>query len=160
MPPPLFAPSSLSSLLCTCPHPTACSTPLPAHGPNYSQPRCAPACAASAGVTDVTAVHPDAVPVVLAVAFHGVVGEVALCHLKVGIDHNLWGKHEWVAQPCMSPGTGAGAVSPCCSSWGCAPCPKGAEHAEDHGAEASSRACPAPGHSPLRALSAHPTHHH
>lgn len=42
-------------------------------------------------VTDVAAVHPDPVPVVLAVALHGVVGEVALCHLEVGVNDDLRG---------------------------------------------------------------------
>lgn len=35
--------------------------------------------------------QPDSMAVILAVAFHGVVGEVALCYLVVGIDHNLQG---------------------------------------------------------------------
>lgn len=39
--------------------------------------------------TDVTVVHPDAVPVIFAVTFHGVVGEVALCYFKIGVDDHL-----------------------------------------------------------------------
>lgn len=42
-------------------------------------------------LTVVAVVQPDAMAVVLAVAFHGVVGEVALCHLVVGVDHDLQG---------------------------------------------------------------------
>lgn len=37
--------------------------------------------------------QPDSMAVVLAVALHGVVGEVALCHLVVGIDDDLRGPH-------------------------------------------------------------------
>lgn len=39
--------------------------------------------------TDVTVMEPDSMSVIFAVAFHGVVGEVALCDLVVWIDHNL-----------------------------------------------------------------------
>lgn len=39
--------------------------------------------------TDVTVVHPDAVPVIFAVTFHSVVGEVALCYFKIGVDDHL-----------------------------------------------------------------------
>lgn len=60
-------------------------TPAPASCPSTPSP----AALRPGAVTDVAAVHPDAVPVVLAVAFHGVVGEVALCHLEVGVDHDL-----------------------------------------------------------------------
>lgn len=35
--------------------------------------------------------EPDSMSVILAVAFHGVVGEVALGHLLIWIDHNLKG---------------------------------------------------------------------
>lgn len=41
--------------------------------------------------TVVAVMQPDSMAVILAVASHGVVGEVALCHLIVGIDHNLQG---------------------------------------------------------------------
>lgn len=39
-------------------------------------------------------VQPDPVAVVLAVAFHGVVAEVALRHLVVGVDDDLQGAPE------------------------------------------------------------------
>lgn len=42
-------------------------------------------------LTVVAVVQPDSVAVVLAVAFHGVVAEVALGHLVVGIDDDLQG---------------------------------------------------------------------
>lgn len=42
--------------------------------------------------TVVAVMQPDSMAVVLAVAFHGVVGKVALRHLVVGIDHNLRGR--------------------------------------------------------------------
>lgn len=42
-------------------------------------------------LTVVAVVQPDSVAVVLAVAFHGVVAEVALRHLVVGIDDDLQG---------------------------------------------------------------------
>jgi hypothetical protein len=42
-------------------------------------------------LTHMAVVKPDPVAVVLAVAFHGVVGEVTLRHFKVWIDHNLKG---------------------------------------------------------------------
>lgn len=42
-------------------------------------------------LTHMAVVKPDPVAVVFAVAFHGVIGEVTLCHFKVGIDHNLKG---------------------------------------------------------------------
>lgn len=34
-------------------------------------------------------VQPDAMAVVLAVTFHGIVAEVALSHFLVGVDHDL-----------------------------------------------------------------------
>lgn len=34
-------------------------------------------------------VEPDSMSIIFAVAFHGVVGEVALGHFEIGIDHNL-----------------------------------------------------------------------
>lgn len=40
-------------------------------------------------LTGVAVVQPDAMSVILAVAFHGVVGEVALGHLEVWIYHDL-----------------------------------------------------------------------
>lgn len=47
---------------------------------------------ARAPLTVVAVVQPDAVAVVLAVAFHGVVAEVALGHLVVGVDDHLRGR--------------------------------------------------------------------
>lgn len=40
-------------------------------------------------LTGVAVMEPDPMSVVLAVALHGVVGEVALSHFVIGIDHNL-----------------------------------------------------------------------
>lgn len=92
--------------------PTASSLPwgLPAWSP---LPSCAlaPPCCMRA-VTDVAAVHPDAVPVVLAVAFHGIVGEVTLCHFKAGVDHDLWGTNGEGGSPMPHSGQ-------CCSPTPC-----------------------------------------
>lgn len=48
-----------------------------------------PLCLLAEGVANVTVMEPDSISVVFAVAFHGVVGEVALSHFKIWIDHNL-----------------------------------------------------------------------
>lgn len=40
-------------------------------------------------LTSVAVVQPDTMSVVLAVALHGVVAEVALGHFHVGVDHHL-----------------------------------------------------------------------
>lgn len=45
----------------------------------------------AAALTYVAVVHPDALPVVAAPAFHDVVGIIRLCHLVVGVDHDLGG---------------------------------------------------------------------
>lgn len=39
--------------------------------------------------TNVAVVHPDAMPVVFAVALHRVVGEVTFCYLKIWVDNHL-----------------------------------------------------------------------
>lgn len=39
--------------------------------------------------TNVTVVHPDAMSIIFAVTFHGVVGEVTLCYFKIGVDDHL-----------------------------------------------------------------------
>lgn len=39
--------------------------------------------------TDVAVVHPDAMPIVFAVTFHCVVGEVTLCYFIIGVDDHL-----------------------------------------------------------------------
>lgn len=39
--------------------------------------------------TNVTVVHPDAMSIIFAVTFHGVVGEVTLCYFKIGVDDYL-----------------------------------------------------------------------
>lgn len=41
------------------------------------------------GFTGVAVMEPDPMSVVLAVALHGIVGEVALSHFVIGIDYNL-----------------------------------------------------------------------
>lgn len=40
-------------------------------------------------LTSVAVVQPDTMSVVLAVALHGVIAEVALGHFLVGVDHDL-----------------------------------------------------------------------
>ena len=40
-------------------------------------------------LTNVAVMKPDAMAVILAVALHGVVGEVALCHFEIWIYNNL-----------------------------------------------------------------------
>lgn len=42
--------------------------------------------------TNVAVVHPDAMSIVFAVAFHCVVGEVTLCYFKIWVDDHLWVK--------------------------------------------------------------------
>lgn len=39
--------------------------------------------------TNVAVVHPDAMSIIFAVAFHCVVGEVTLCYFKIGVDDHL-----------------------------------------------------------------------
>lgn len=43
-------------------------------------------------LTDVAVVQPDPTAVIFTVAFHGVVGEVALGHFVIWIDDNLKGR--------------------------------------------------------------------
>lgn len=47
------------------------------------------------GITNVAVVHPDAVPVVFAVTFHRIVGEVAFCYFKIGVDDHLQNVVSW-----------------------------------------------------------------
>lgn len=47
-------------------------------------------------VAYMTVVYPDSVPVVFAVTFHGIVGEVALGHFKIGINDNLKNVVPWL----------------------------------------------------------------
>lgn len=51
-----------------------------------------PSCAAFTShpsPTDVAVVHPDAMPIVFAVALHCIVGEVTFCHFKIWVDNHL-----------------------------------------------------------------------
>lgn len=47
------------------------------------------------GITNVAVVHPDAMPVVFAVALHSIVGEVTFCYLKIWVDNHLKNVVSW-----------------------------------------------------------------
>lgn len=46
-------------------------------------------------LTYMTIMDPDSVPVVFAVTFHGIVGEVTFCHFIIWINDNLMNKERY-----------------------------------------------------------------